>query len=809
MILKRQGRHARRRSSRLFTLNLFRLRPLVVALLVGTAVLLVAPSSGIFESASSAQTPPPVCPGGVSQCVSITMPCGSATCPVVTAGPTLNIGENEYVYLSMQNFTVGDDARVALCPVAEVLVVGTNPSCAIGTDPESVSLTQISVPADPDGTLAASFPTAFDPSNQGNVPITASRLISTLPADPAVSSFFCDNSPDYCALFVQEYPANNFATPLSASDTVVVPLSFAPQTSGCPSSDPLIQSDSAFSVEHFMPAAVDSTCTEKGGVAALDTSTNTGEILSDFDTGGTPIAFTDAAQDPSETAGLKAGSYRFVPIAVSATVVGYLGGDETGSAAYPIASYNLTPNMVAGVLTANYLQPYGSDVIMPPLNCKKIYGCEPGQENNYTTFSYLNPAPAGAVGPTTYGTFFSSVDTGASYQVTNWVCSAPNAPFTVTVPLIKHGKPVPKPVQVLDTHTAPVTLTTPVVGAVWPPLNDPTAAWPYPKCQPYETLPTLSASSNQYSFSETEDLQATALRNFAYLDGQPRTSSSGQTYVGFGGMDWSEASYFGLNSANLQNAAGDFVGPSQASIDAALSDASTLPDGVLSYNYDDTNPAAYPMPLVTYALVSTTPQPAAQSQAEGDLLTNLACYSRFGGSIALPTGYVPLPNNLYEQAMSEISQTFPYTKSSCNGSPPALPPTKRASPPPPSHPGGKTKPHTGTTTSSQPSSATRPLTASKPVAAVTVASGVGRPSTKPNTHKTPLPSRSPSSSPSPSPSPSPLRNLEPVIAALAEGAERWIVAGLASAALLALLVGPLVVLAPRVRRRLAKGHNSS
>ena len=93
----------------------------------------------------------------------------------------------------------------------------------------------------------------------------------------------------------------------------------------------------------------------------------------------------------------------------------------------------------------------------------------------------------------------------------------------------------------------------------------------------------LSASVSQYSFAETEDLQANDLRNFAYTNGAPYQSSGGQTRAGFGAMDWSEASYYGLNAANLQNADQQFVSPSQSSIDAALGDATTLPDGVISY----------------------------------------------------------------------------------------------------------------------------------------------------------------------------------------------------------------------------------
>ena len=71
-------------------------------------------------------------------------------------------------------------------------------------------------------------------------------------------------------------------------------------------------------------------------------------------------------------------------------------------------------------------------------------------------------------------------------------------------------------------------------------------------------------------------------------------------------MNWYEALYFGLNSAALQNAAGQFVAPSSASIDAALADATTNPDGTLAFTYTDTSDAAaYPEP-VSYTHLKVT-----------------------------------------------------------------------------------------------------------------------------------------------------------------------------------------------------------
>jgi hypothetical protein len=795
-----------------------------VVLFIASAVLFSTPTADGFNSVASADTPAQVCPGGVSQCVTVTIPCDTGTCPQIVAGPTLNIGDGQYVYLSMSNFPVDDEVRVAFCPITNPPVIYStgNPSCAYGTDADEVSLSPINVPVTADGTLGASFPTQVDPAGEDNAPLDASKLVSTSPGDSDdVPSFFCDDGANLCGLEVEEFPFGDLGAIETTANTAFVPLSFEAQGTGCPTSDPQISSDSAFSLEHFLPAAIDSTCTGDSGVSDVNTATETGQVVQDFAAGGTQLAFTDEPQDPSEVTQLAKIHYRYIPIAASATVMAFLGGDyerDPIQAAYPISSYNLTPNMVAGLITSNYSQGYDSDIMMPPLVCAQVYKCGTGKGDNttaanYDTFDFLNPVTSPVFGPTEYGMFFSSTESGASYQVTNWLCDAPNVSFNVTVNLMNSkGQPVPTSVPVLDQNLAPTTLTTaPKAGIAWPPVNDPTAPWPYTSCSPYSTLPVLSASSSQYSFAETPALQAKVLRGYAYGGGgQPWTNSGGQTVIGFGAMDWSEASYFGLNSANIQNPAGNFEAPSEDSIDAALSDATVAPDGVLQYNYDntDTNGAtAYPMPLVTYALVSTSPQSPADAQAEGDLLTNLVCYSHSGGSLALPSGYVPLPDSLYNQARSEISATFPYTEKSCNGATPALPKSAGGggTGPAPGEghtSGGSTSPKktgAGSTHGQPGSTGTNPGSGSS--------GGTTGPS-NPNggTHSQGKHSTAPVTTPVQSPS-APPRGFEPVILALAEGTERWIVAGLAGAALLGLILGPLVVLAPRARRKLLRAHS--
>ena len=129
-----------------------------------------------------------------------------------------------------------------------------------------------------------------------------------------------------------------------------------------------------------------------------------------------------------------------------------------------------------------------------------------------------------------------------------------------------------------------------------------------------------------------------------------------QMPAGFGIMDSSEASFYGLNTASLQNADGNFGRrPGQhrggrGRLTACPTDDLTCPAGTYKLDYTDgPSPNAYPMPDITYA-GAHRPAPAAQATAVKDLLTNLVTYSHGGGSLALPSGYAPLSDTLYQAA---------------------------------------------------------------------------------------------------------------------------------------------------------------
>ena len=61
----------------------------------------------------------------------------------------------------------------------------------------------------------------------------------------------------------------------------------------------------------------------------------------------------------------------------------------------------------------------------------------------------------------------------------------------------------------------------------------------------------------------------------------------------------------GLGVANIKNAAGNFQAPDSGGTSAFLGAATVSNTGFLTFNYDTTDPGAYPLGIVSYALVDT------------------------------------------------------------------------------------------------------------------------------------------------------------------------------------------------------------
>jgi hypothetical protein len=677
--------------------RLSRRRVLTVSLAMALAVLALTAigttSLSPFHGPSVAGATPTCTSDGTSGCTT-TLPCSTSPCPSVDISPATSLSDGQYVFVKASNFPSGDTMRVALC---STITSVTDPSCLTGVwesndwGPVQVPIT---VDATNDNLTQVAVPAFFDEQGEGNDPLPAHDITNV---EGPVPGFFCDNSANLCALEVtEEVGVGNSVgdgPPDSSANTMIVPLNFAAQNAGCPPSDTQVQTDSSFSLEHFLPAAVDATCAGSNGVVALNTATDNKTVSSDFASDGVDVGFVDDPGDPTDEGTLYAGQqFAYIPVAVSGTSVSFLAGEsDARGTAFPVSEYNLTPNMVAGLITSDYqtatgtVEPFSpfsfehADNLAPPLECSNLLGC-PGTKAGVaaqhtfeladSSFDLLNPVSSGNYGPYQFGSFDSNVPNGSSYQASDWLCNAPNTPFPVSVNEVTppKGESNPVSVNVTDHNLASKTLVTaPEGSSVWPPPDDPDEAWVFSSCQAYSTFPALAGSASDYGEFQSPALQAKSIRSYAYAGGSVPVLAGGsytQMPAGFGVMDSSEAAYYGLNTASIQNAAGNFEAPTVATLEAAEANLSpcpadnlSCPTGTFAVSYTSTaNPTAYPMPDVTYAVVPTTPQTPAKAAAIKDLLTNLVDFSHSGGSLALPSGYAPLSDTLYQAAITDISK---------------------------------------------------------------------------------------------------------------------------------------------------------
>jgi uncharacterized membrane protein YgcG len=122
--------------------------------------------------------------------------------------------------------------------------------------------------------------------------------------------------------------------------------------------------------------------------------------------------------------------------------------------------------------------------------------------------------------------------------------------------------------------------------------------------------------------------------------------------------DTATAARFGLTPANLQNADGQFVAPTDTSLvlGAQAMTQSSVP-GVLAPSPGTHLSGAYPLTTLTYAVIA----PTALSATAANDYANLIRYGVGAGQVPginpgqLPDGYVPLPQSLRAQALTSAT----------------------------------------------------------------------------------------------------------------------------------------------------------
>jgi hypothetical protein len=474
------------------------------------------------------------------------------------------------------------------------------------------------------------------------------------------------------------------------------------------------------------------------------------------------IAFTDDPEAADEQAALSEpnSDYAFIPIAVSADVVGFsayiTGNPPYQNTVYPHTTFDLTPNMVAGLVTEQYGDPGGADLLNGTKCTNPLLG---GKLQNCPAMEYVNSV-SGFEPEVEYTGYLRSDNAGVTDEMLNWLCNAPD--HTVNIA----NKPVSEAMTAAQVMEQTEWADTSLDGT----------------CPETDQFPSLTGNDpNTFS---TPQNQAKALYNQVESGASPKQA-------GFGIMNWYEALYYGLDVADLQNAAGVYVAPTASSVDAALNDATKNADGTLTFSYTDTqDQSAYPEPVVFYAVVSTQPQPATQAAAIRTVLNNMLSFTASTSTQTLPSGILPLTSSLTSEAQTDVSKDIVAETTSTPTTTTTVPGTTQTTVP------------TGTSKGQSPGSVTTNQTI--PNSSSTVGTGT-TPSTAVDTSNTkstnPVNSQ-PRTKPTKSPPARPSL-FKAVQVGLAAPEWRWLLVAMLIAGGVAIGVGPFILFAERLRRRMS------
>jgi hypothetical protein len=178
---------------------------------------------------------------------------------------------------------------------------------------------------------------------------------------------------------------------------------------------------------------------------------------------------------------------------------------------------------------------------------------------------------------------------------------------------------------------------------------------PLETCPSTDVFPSLTRAG-YWSAVNTPVKQAGDVDGLSGFVPPPNVTSPNGAVAAIAPMSWAEADYNGLLPAALQNPAGQFVLPSPASLDAAIAGATENDNGTITPNFDNTNPAAYPLPDVWYAVVPTGKLGEANGLQVHTLLDNILNISGGPQTADLPPGFAPLPASMYKQALADVEK---------------------------------------------------------------------------------------------------------------------------------------------------------
>src|SRR5579859_6759866 len=426
----------------------------------------------------------------------------------------------------------------------------------------------------------------------------------------------------------------------SWNDRIVVPLHFAPVPTGCPQRNAAFNTAGSPMLAVAMQQWLTGLCAGRNGMT-IGYSSGLGEPTAEQDAiastadenspGATNVALT--TQPASADGVTTTHPFVYAPIAVSAASIDYWIDDNLPGQGQPLSGLKLDPRLVAKLLTTSY---------NPGIQCT-VPGqanCDAGVDNN--PFDILKDPEFNSLDPnfvtnTDYTTdqdyLTPTVPFGASdltWTVTRWIAANTDAASFMAGTFDPWGMHV----------------NTYYLKTQYPTNQFQTSDPNYPWQQEYSPVSPLSQAVTYQALNQDAGGIVQAPPPQGGYTKDPPEPVGKRMLIGI--LDQGDAALNAFPAAAIENAAGKYVTPSNASMAAAVSHMVTNGDGTLQMNLTNTDPNAYPLTMVIYAMVPTSGLSHAKAAAIARFLDFAVGAGQSPGDLPgkLPAGYMPLPASM-------------------------------------------------------------------------------------------------------------------------------------------------------------------